>query len=235
MKKKYAINIENDQVVSMEVDGVKYDSIDQIPDPEDREKMTLLMSDAEADAADEDNEAEALEAEEIDNLTMDMNMPDVNSDKMSKVVFSIFFGIAVLLLIISAVSAFFTFRSLGKEQTAEGRVVDMVRRTDSNGNEFYFPVVQFTIPGHDSRTVQTSEGSWPPSYSKGDRVTISYNPDQPNQARIKSFESAVLTWLVTMITGGLGAIFLVVSFLIYRFTQPEKTETRPGEIPTISF
>lgn len=224
MKKKYSINVESDQVVSVEVDGVKYDSIDQIPGPEDREKITLLMAD---DETAEDDEPDW--AKEMDN--MDMDMPEVDEDKMSKVMFGIFFGIAMLLLIISAVSGFFTYRSLGKEQITDGRVVDMVRRTDSNGNDYYYPVVQFTIPDQGSRTVQTAEGSWPPSYQKGDRVTVAYNTDQPNQARIKSVEGAILNWLATMITGGLGAIFLVVSFLVYRFTRPE---TKPAEVSIVS-
>ena len=44
MQKKYSINWENDEVVSVEVDGVQYDHPDQIPDPDDRAQILRLMS-----------------------------------------------------------------------------------------------------------------------------------------------------------------------------------------------
>ena len=42
-KKKYSINWENDEPVSFEVDGVTYESVDQIPDEVDREKITAMI------------------------------------------------------------------------------------------------------------------------------------------------------------------------------------------------
>ena len=42
-EKKYSINWENDEPVSFEVDGVPYESLDQIPDDEDREKLTSML------------------------------------------------------------------------------------------------------------------------------------------------------------------------------------------------
>ena len=41
--KKYSIHWENDEPVSFEVDGVLYESIDQVPDEDDREQLTAMM------------------------------------------------------------------------------------------------------------------------------------------------------------------------------------------------
>ena len=49
-RKKYSINWENDEPISFEVDGVSYESIEQVPDEEDREKLTAMM-DAPNDAS----------------------------------------------------------------------------------------------------------------------------------------------------------------------------------------
>ena len=42
-RKKYSINWENDEPVSFEVDGVSYESLDQVPDETDREKLSAMM------------------------------------------------------------------------------------------------------------------------------------------------------------------------------------------------
>lgn len=42
-KKKYSIHWENDEPVSFKLDGVVYESLDQIPDEADREKLTAMM------------------------------------------------------------------------------------------------------------------------------------------------------------------------------------------------
>jgi len=42
-RKKYSINWENDEPISFEVDGVSYESLDQVPDETDREKLSAMM------------------------------------------------------------------------------------------------------------------------------------------------------------------------------------------------
>ena len=52
-KKKYSINWEDDVAVSFEVDGMQYESLDDVPDESDRRKLEAMMdsaSDAEFEA-----------------------------------------------------------------------------------------------------------------------------------------------------------------------------------------
>src|SRR5574339_637119 len=44
LPKKYSINWENDESTSFEVDGVSYESLDEVPDEEDRSKLEAMMN-----------------------------------------------------------------------------------------------------------------------------------------------------------------------------------------------
>jgi len=54
-KKKYSINWENNEAVSFEVNGVTYESLDDIPNWKDRDKLTAMMQAAEDDEAFDEN------------------------------------------------------------------------------------------------------------------------------------------------------------------------------------
>jgi hypothetical protein len=99
-------------------------------------------------------------------------------------------------------------------------VVDLVAHSvqstsDEDAQLFYYPVVEFNLPDETHLRIELSQGSRPPSYAKGDQVTILYNPVQPNQARIRSFTSALLLWVVPLITGLLGLIFAGTTLFAY--------------------
>ena len=187
MGKKYSINWENDEVVSVEVDGVQYESPNQIPDPEDRARVLLLMS-GEPD--------------------MDFSLAAGEPSALTKYIFLVFLAVAVLMLTISAITAVNTGRNLSREESAPGVVVDLVTRNDSAGQEFSYPVVEFTLPDGSRKTVQLSEGNWPPAYEKGEPVTVLYDPQWPLTARIKSSSGTVSRWTWSIITGVLGVAFV---------------------------
>jgi len=186
MGKKYSINWENDEVVSVEVDGVQYESPNQIPDPEDRARVLLLMS-GEPD--------------------MDFSLAAGEPSALTKYIFLVFLAVAVLMLTISAITAVNTGRNLSREESAPGVVVDLVTRKDSAGQEFSYPVVEFVLPDGSRKTVQLSEGYWPPAYEKGEPVTVLYDPERPLNARIKSSSGTVSRWTWSIITGVLGVAF----------------------------
>jgi hypothetical protein len=92
-----------------------------------------------------------------------------------------------------------------------GEVVDLQweRRTgnsSSSGN--YHPVVRFTTDAGEQRTFRSSFGSSPPSYWVGETVDVLYDRTDTYDARIASFWSL---WLVQLIFGGVGAVFLMLS------------------------
>lgn len=215
MAKKYSLNIENDEVVSVEVDGVPYDHPDQIPDPEDRAKILLLMEKSTGDDFDQDFDQE-FEAE--------FRQLERQSAHFPIIIVSIFLLIAVIMLTIASIATVSNVRTLSREQSTPGRVVDLTVRPswDSErrtSTDYYYPVVEFYLPGEVRQTVQLSEGSWPPAYQVGDSVTVLYDPEQPLDARIDSVSSTVLMWILPGITGVIGAIFLAVGLSVWWFLK----------------
>ncbi len=188
MPKKYAINWEDDEVLSVEVDGVRYEHPSQIPDPEDRARMLQLVA-----------------------SLSELARPAAEPFILSRLIVPLFFTVAVLMLSICAFTALNTSRALAKEASVQGYVVDVVARADSDGQQFFYPVVEFVLPDETRYTVQTSEGSWPPAYEKGQSVTILYQRDQPRNARIKSTSSTIGIWTWSIVTGFLGVAFAIAT------------------------
>jgi hypothetical protein len=191
MSKKYSINWQDGKVISVEVDGKRYKSPDQVPDPEDQLELEMLVSRA-----------------------GDVDFAEPARDPLTKFILILFLGIGVLMLAISAIAAVFTVRSFSREVSARGNVVDFVVRADSEGQEYYYPVVEFALPDGSIQTVPLSSGNWPPAYIKGEAVTVIYDQDKPQNARIQSFSGAFDKWILSMITGFLGIVFVGVSLFV---------------------
>lgn len=204
-KKKYSINWENDEPVSFEVNGVAYESLDDVTDWKDRDKLAAMLH---ASADDDDVEDVKFDEKEFEELRKAAESPT-----MERWVLGGFSAIAVIMLLVSAMSIFSNVQKLGREESAPGRVVDVaVERVVVNEQErivrdFYFPVIEFIPIDGRKRTVQVSEGSDAPFYEKGDEITVAYDPEHPLDARIKSADSSALMWVLPSITGILGIAF----------------------------
>jgi hypothetical protein len=201
-KKGYSVQWEEGEAVAFEINGVRYTSLDEVPSPRDRRKLMAIMSAANAAELEEDT--------------------PVDSWPIEKIILNIFTGIAALMLVIAAFSAFSAIRTIAREASAPGRVVDMViqreyiNEQDRIVQEYYYPVVQFTARDGRRREVRMSVGSDAPEYEKGDEVTVLYDPAHPLDARIKSFGSAAMMWILPSITGILGICFLGAVVLVRR-------------------
>ncbi len=209
-KKKYSINWENEEADSFEVNGIKYDSLDDVPDERDRDKLAAMLH------ASEDDESDL----KFDEKEFEELRKSAESPAMEKIVLGIFSGVAALMILVSVISSFLAIQKISKEETAPGRVVEMTMRReyvneqDRIVNEYYYPVVEFIPIDGRKRTVQLSEGSSTPSYEKGDEITIAYDPEHPLDARIKSTGSAMLMWILPFITGILGLAFAGGVFVV---------------------
>jgi hypothetical protein len=134
------------------------------------------------------------------------------------------------MLFIALISSFNAISKMSREESAPGRVVDMtvrreyVNEQDRVVSEYYYPVVEFTASDGRRRSVQMSEGSWPPSHEVGDDVTVYYDPEHPLEARIKSLGSDALMWILPGITGVLGFGFLGAVMVVRRFMPPTETD-----------
>ncbi|MGW6026183.1 DUF3592 domain-containing protein [Streptomyces sp. NPDC055099] len=114
----------------------------------------------------------------------------------------------VIGLILAGVSISF----LADAERAKGTVVALEWRSDSSGtsrknqgsNEpVAYPVVEFTSSDGTPRTFESSMGSNPPSYDRGEQVEVLYRADDPEDARINGFVSL---WLLPLIFGGIGLV-----------------------------
>jgi hypothetical protein len=206
--KKYSINWENDEPVSFEVDEVSYESLDQVPDEADREKLSAMMN------ASLDQQFEK-EFRDFDReFKKDWEEHKKSSASAEKIILGFFTGVAVLMLLIAFVSSANAILKMNSEESAPGRVVEIIARReyaneqDRVVEEYYYPVVEYISGDGRSHSVQMTEGSSAPSHEVGDQVTVLYNPDRPLEARIKSFGSSALMWILPGITGILGLGFL---------------------------
>lgn len=207
---KYSINWEEDQAVSFEINGVQYESLDDVPEETDRLKLEAMMNsaeDAEFDAAFE---------------KMGKDVPQTNGTPIEKIILPIFTGVAVLMLLIAGIASFNNILKVNREERAPGRVIKVVmertyvNQEDRVVEELYYPVVQFVASDGKRRSVQMSEGSSSPSYEVGEDVVVLYEPERPLDARIKSFASSAGMWILPTITGILGMSFLVGVIVVQR-------------------
>ena len=225
MAKKYSVNWENDVAVSFEVDGVKYDALEDVTNPKDRKKLEAMLDTSEFDQASEDFDREF---EEFDkNFDKEFKEMKTDSKTMENTILWIFSGVAVIMLLVAGISSFFNIQKLSKEQSADGVVVDVVKRReyvneqDRVYNDYYFPVVQFTAADGKTRQVQMSEGSTSQKYEKGNQVTVLYDSEHPLDARIKSAGSFALMWILPGITGTLGIVFGGAVLMVRKFLFAE--------------
>jgi hypothetical protein len=221
MTKKYSVQMENDEIVSVEVDGVAYKNPEDIPGEQDREKIKALVSRT-ADANSDEDSDEGLDAE----FAKEFQEMESQSSVFPKLLVGIFLAVAAITLTIAAFSAYSAVQTISKEKSAPGRVVKMVDRTfhdSSTGDvtQYSYPVVEFALPGQQPRTVQMQEGASPPDYSVDDQVTVLYDPQQPRNARIKSFSSDLLLWLLPGITFIVGATFAGVAVVVLKVWPPK--------------
>lgn len=231
MAKKYSVNMENGEVVSVEVDGVIYAHPDQIPDPEDREKILQIMS----KSSEDDFEAEF--DKEWEDFDKKFKEQEKQPPKFPIFIVGIFLFVAVIMLAIAIISAVSTSRAAAREQRAPGQVVDMTIRKSQGGydsqgtyqapQDYYYPVVEFSLPDGTRKTVQLSEGSWPPAYEVGEQVTVLYDPGKPINARIQSTSSNLMLWILPGITGILGIAFLIAAVSVFWFSRPSPQEVKP--------
>ena len=203
-KKKYSINWENDEPSSFDVDGVTYNSLDDVPNEKDRNKLAAMVD----DFANDDAENVKFDEKEFEELRKAADDPT-----MERWVLGGFTSIAVVMILVAVIASFLNIQKVAKEENAQGRVVDVVVRREVVDQQnrivrdFYFPVVEFVAMDGHKRTVQLSEGTDSPYYEKGDEVTVRYDPDHPLDARIKSTGSNMLMWILPGVTGVLGIAF----------------------------
>ena len=93
-KKKYSINWEDDSPVSFEVNGVVYETLDDVPDEADRRRLESMLEYSSNDMEDFD-----FNDEEFKRLREDVEK--ISKFPVEKVVLWIFSGIAGIMLLVA--------------------------------------------------------------------------------------------------------------------------------------
>jgi len=209
--KNYSVNHKEDGTVIYEIDGALYAGLAQVPEESDRAMLAAMQ--------DSSFERET-EWDSMAGRGAGARAADTARTRM--IFLGVFGSIAVLMLLVAAVSSYSVIDRLNREVTAPGSVVDTVVQQEAGDNSgFSYPVVAFTDRDGENHTVQVSEGSSPPEWAAGDAVTVRYDPAYPEGARIESWTSDLLLWLLPGITGIVGTGFLLAVLLIFRVMPPE--------------
>lgn len=116
---------------------------------------------------------------------------------------------------------FFSWRSTAEFTAhavhAEGTVADQAYRSSSKGGT-YSPVVEFTDQQGQKIHFTGSIGSSSPAYARGDKVSVLYDPANPEHAHIDSFME---NWFGPLLLGGLGSVFSLAGggMLVFQVRQ----------------
>ncbi|TMR92325.1 DUF3592 domain-containing protein [Nonomuraea basaltis] len=143
----------------------------------------------------------------------------MHNGRLFTIVGGIFGLIGLVLLCIGVGLAASTASFLTSAKQTDGTVVALTARTtttrSSDGrarsDTSWYPTVEFTVDGR-RYSFQSSTGSNPPSYKKGESVPVAYDPADPSNGRIASVWSA---FLAPLIVGGLGVVFTPIGAVLF--------------------
>ena len=82
---------------------------------------------------------------------------------------------------------------------APGTIVDLLPERGSKGGTLYKPVFEFADASDREHRVTARIGSSPPSYERGEAVTVLYRPGNPEAAQLDSF---IDSWFLPLVFGG---------------------------------
>jgi len=93
-------------------------------------------------------------------------------------------------------------------------VSEVVDQQNSGIN--YAPTFTFSAADGKEYTVTSGVASNPPDFEVGEHVRVRYLPNHPKSAEIDSFWQL---WLVSVVCGGLGAVFTTAGYLLFRYER----------------
>ena len=151
---------------------------------------------------------------------------------ISRIIGGLLLLMAVAWLGVAAVCYHFANRFASRAIACQGTVVQMNSRNSDNGNVTFYPEFTFTDSSGRLRTSTSSSSSNPPQYSVGDKISLLYDPQKPQDVRINSFAGL---WLLPTIFAGIGGVIilpallflLIVPIIVRRSVRPPAPVTPP--------
>jgi len=130
-------------------------------------------------------------------------------DKTFLLIFGGVFGlVGVTFLTVAVFTSYSEIEFRNGAITAPGTVIDLQPGQGSKGGTLYKPVFRFTDRDDKEHTVTGGVASSPPSYRRGEAVTVLYRPENPEGAQIDSFMES---WFLPLIFGSLGSVFTAIA------------------------
>jgi hypothetical protein len=125
--------------------------------------------------------------------------------KIFRLMYVVFLMIGIGGLVASALTYRHSRAFIAGAERSDGEVVDLeYNRRPGDSTGMYCPVFQFMTEDGNKITVKSGIRGSTPSYHRGDRVTVLYDPKNPENAAIESF---VELYFLPMVFGLIGVGF----------------------------
>ena len=117
---------------------------------------------------------------------------------------------AIVAILVGTFSLIKTRDFLVKAVEANGKIVELDRKNSGDGVT-YSPVFSFVEASGKQHTIHSSLSTNPPRYEIDEKVSVLYDPQNPQKARIDSFLNL---YFVPLVMGIIGAINLLIGLLL---------------------
>lgn len=145
-----------------------------------------------------------------------------------KIMGYLFAALSIILLIASIFTYFRTRHFIDVAVRGEGKVIKLVESHDKDNGTTFRPVFVFRDSHGTEHEIYSSVGSYPPAHKVGDKVTVLYRVEEPENASLDGFFDL---WLLPFVLGIIGAVQMIVA-LIALFVVP--IFWKPKQQPAVS-
>lgn len=112
--------------------------------------------------------------------------------------------IGPILLLVGLGCLLYTLHFLHTAERTEGKVLELRRNVDSDGDISFAPVFQFVAPNGTKYVVESHLSTSSPSFEPGQTVALRYDPRNPDSARIATYTQ---TWGYETVCAILSVVF----------------------------
>lgn len=131
--------------------------------------------------------------------------------KIAKVIAIFLFLAAAFELVLGGVFYWRTANFIKSAQQTSGLIVELEKReSNDESGATYYPIYTFTDNSGVEHRITARNGTYPPAFEVGEKVTILYPPNDPKDAEINSFWSL---WLWPIILGGMALVEIIFGLL----------------------
>jgi hypothetical protein len=135
--------------------------------------------------------------------------------------FGIFAVLGTILLIVGGIVAASNINTRNMLVQVEGSVVDFQTASGSDGDVMYAPVVEFTAQDGRRYEFVGNVRSRPAEYALEQKVTVLYDPANPQGAILESFMEL---WFAPALFGFIGSIFAFIGYVGVYFAVRPRTD-----------